>query len=486
MKSNQPKTLFLKNIRKGVATNSSSTHSVIYKNDKDKMFKDIGILDNNYYGRFDTVVATSREAKIKYILAHIFRNEPLVSVLENKFPEFKKYYPLIKQEMEHKYDLEWEAEFGMYPRTALYPENDIYASVEIIENIIEDPTCIIVGGSDEMDDVMNIIGDHECLPKFYEPKKVFKNGNYYIVNDWLDMKLRACVERQHTPIPEYPELIDVNLTNYCTHACKCCYRACDANGEHASIVTVSGLIYGLSIPTELVLGGGNVLDYPELNHVVNFANEKGHSVSMTIHASDYMQVQNLKCIDNIKGLGVSVFNKLDVKRALTLHRKYSFDKHVALHIIPEYLGYKKTLELLQYLNDLLTEADLSCYVVFLGYKYNGRGANYNPNKLTDDQLMDLFSVDKIIASTDTCFNNNYKEFMLREYDELSLTFNEGEYSMYFDAVKCKAYRSSYQTEKEYPFNPGSAFPSKNLKQVFEEIRKDGGFEIYQPKHYWEK
>ena len=64
------KIIYLKNFRKGYATNSSSTHSVIYKN-KDEMFEDLNIFELNFYDRFDKTIAASNEAKIKYIDAHI-------------------------------------------------------------------------------------------------------------------------------------------------------------------------------------------------------------------------------------------------------------------------------------------------------------------------------------------------------------------------------------------------------------------------------
>ena len=57
------KVIYLKNFRKGYATNSSSTHSLIYRN-KDEMFEDLNVFELNFYDRFDETIAASREAKI--------------------------------------------------------------------------------------------------------------------------------------------------------------------------------------------------------------------------------------------------------------------------------------------------------------------------------------------------------------------------------------------------------------------------------------
>ena len=92
------KIVYLKNFRRGLATNSSSTHSLIYRNDGE-LFKDLDIFECNYYGRFTSTIAASREAKIKYVLASIMYEEPLVKIMSSFYPEMKQYYPKIKDAM---------------------------------------------------------------------------------------------------------------------------------------------------------------------------------------------------------------------------------------------------------------------------------------------------------------------------------------------------------------------------------------------------
>ena len=57
----------IENFRKGLATNSSSTHSIIYKN-KEDLFEDLNIFEEDYYGRCTETIAVSKKAKIKYII----------------------------------------------------------------------------------------------------------------------------------------------------------------------------------------------------------------------------------------------------------------------------------------------------------------------------------------------------------------------------------------------------------------------------------
>ena len=72
--------VYLKNFRRGLATNSSSTHSLIYRNEGE-VFEDLDVLDVNYYDRFTRTIAASKQAKIKYVLAAIMYDEALVRII---------------------------------------------------------------------------------------------------------------------------------------------------------------------------------------------------------------------------------------------------------------------------------------------------------------------------------------------------------------------------------------------------------------------
>ena len=88
--------LYLKNYRKGPATNSSSTHSVIFKN-KNDMFEDMNVFEENFYDRFTETLAISKSAKLKYIAANIMYNKPLYDTMCLIYPEMEQYRELIKE-----------------------------------------------------------------------------------------------------------------------------------------------------------------------------------------------------------------------------------------------------------------------------------------------------------------------------------------------------------------------------------------------------
>ena len=194
----------IRNRRNSLATNSSSTHSVVYKN-KDQVFEDLGIFDNRYYDRCTETIAASREAKIRYIFANIFRCEELVKLMSMRYPEMKEYYPLVKdhydmycnedkiQELQeaHKDDPEYncfrawdeleEYQFGEHCRGELYNEKELHLSYEYLCNIIDSPDIVIVGGSDEMEFVYDKTENCKELSNEYtymnSITEKIKNGN---------------------------------------------------------------------------------------------------------------------------------------------------------------------------------------------------------------------------------------------------------------------------------------------------------------------
>jgi hypothetical protein len=88
---------------------------------------------------------------------------------------------------------------------------------------------------------------------------------------------------------------------------------------------------------------------------------------------------------------------------------------------------------------------------------------------------------------DTAFVNTYNIWFEKVYggdEELFLTRNEGEYSMFIDAVKNKAYASSYKTDEE---NGIDIFENNKICDTFAEIRRRNGFQPYvKPTPYYNK
>lgn len=499
------KVLKIINFRKGLATNSSSTHSIIYKN-KDDMFGDLNIFEEIYYNRFTETIAVSKKAKIKYILSNILWYDSLIKLLELKYPEVKEYYPLIKKTREalkgdFDYDVVYD-NFGCCNRGSLVTEENLEFDFEYITKVIEDPELVIVGGSDECDFYYDTTRDHQeylTTPYRYYRKGelspiIQKNGTYWFslasnkskydldVQNNLYSKIRFSLE-DHPVIPEYPELIDLKLTNKCNHGCPFCFMDSKMTEEHADPNKIKRIINSIQNPTEFSIGGGNILLYPHLTEVLKYIYNRKHIINITINEKDCKAILENptyeEALEYVHGIGISIVNLNDIEHLKLFAKRYTGKKYLTLHFIPELLGSKKCIEFI----NTIKNNEISIYdYLFLGYKTNGRG-NKNIKKLNNTELNELFNTFKYV-SIDTSFANTYLDYLKDNfYIDKSITLTEGEFSMYIDGITGFMYKSSYQLDKPYTTDWGykestSVIYKNTFIDVFEAIRQDNNLPIY--------
>ena len=144
------------------------------------------------------------------------------------------------------------------------------------------------------------------------------------------------------------------------------------------------------------------------------------------------------------------------------------------HVTQEYINKCKSYEFFSFL--------------FLGYKHTGRAANTTTKMLTEEELRELFK-NVWNASIDTTFANRYWEWLDGEFaTEHTITRQEGEFSMFIDAVEMKAYSSSYDLSKPYnliepedweEYKDGIGKTWFRPLSAFNCIRKDNGLPVFE-------
>ena len=109
--------------------------------------------------------------------------------------------------------------------------------------------------------------------------------------------------------PEFPESMDIKLTNCCYHNCSMCHENSKPDGKHGDILNAK-FIDTLHPYTELALGGGNPLEHPDLESFLYKCKEKDLIPSMTVHQGDF--IENIDLLRRYRdekllyGLGVSI------------------------------------------------------------------------------------------------------------------------------------------------------------------------------------
>jgi organic radical activating enzyme len=191
----------------------------------------------------------------------------------------------------------------------------------------------------------------------------YQNGNTFVKIFEDGSKVR---EFEGEPKPEFPESIDLKITDFCDMGCAFCHEQSTKAGKEADIDFLLGLVDGLPAGVELAIGGGNPLSHPRLEEFLVKLKGRGIIANITInqgHLKSYKEkIDNLIKCDLVKGVGVSL-------------TKSSFDveflpktPNLVFHIIA---GIQEP-EIIGRLIETLGEPK----VLVLGYKEYGFGKNF--------------------------------------------------------------------------------------------------------------
>lgn len=136
----------------------------------------------------------------------------------------------------------------------------------------------------------------------------YRNGNYDVyINTLNGTKIRK--NDLDFFDPEFPESMDIKITQCCKHNCPQCHEASTADGKHGDLLN-SKFIDTLHPYTELALGGGNPLEHPDLEAFLYKCKELKLIPSMTVHQADFLDnIELLRRYRDEKlifGIGVSI------------------------------------------------------------------------------------------------------------------------------------------------------------------------------------
>lgn len=422
----------------------------------------------------DIVVKSNDEGNV---LIKLNDNKILPDNLKNKYlcgKETYGYFPMKElSKILKNPKLFWNLVFG---NSKIYTGSDENGSFEDLN--FKNYKFVLVGGSDSKN------CQSENIFEFKDEDKIgeYKNGNYItkiysngtrtrelfpketFYEQGLFKEELFNVKEIDLMNPEFPESIDLKITNYCNNGCKYCYANSDEEGLHADKDFIKEIISQMKPFTEIALGGGNTISYPYLDEILKFAKNKNVICNMTLKDIDvimnHKRIQEMYHSGLIKSIGISPTNIEFLSKATELVSNTDFIIHFVLGI-----HNKEFLD--KVLNDnfkVFIEK-----ILILGYKEIGKGKNYfdknseeiknNIKELKDyinNEVIPEFSVSYKTISFDNLaikqleldINNVYKDLYQGE---------DGKFSFYIDAVKEKYARSSLEEKQDYFFNIHDAF-----------------------------
>ena len=283
----------------------------------------------------------------------------------------------------------------------------------------------------------------------------YRNGNYNVAIFDDGTKIRYndldCL------IPEFPESMDMKISNYCPFGCPMCHEKSSEDGEYGKILH-HPFIKTLHSGTELALGGGAVTYHPDLIPFLEELKEQGILPSITINQREWEETKIDYLINNqlIYGLGVSFTNVND-----EVWDKILSYPNAVVHLIAGY----HSRDVFEYF------ANKGAKILILGYKNWGRGEDYFKNysnqikvrmRELKEILPTLFTKCKVVS-----FDNlSIKQLDIRtvigeeKWKEFYMG-NDGQYTMYVDMVKQECAKSSTSPDR---------FPLSEFNNLWNEIK----------------
>ena len=259
--------------------------------------------------------------------------------------------------------------------------------------------------------------------------KKYQNGNYNVKIYSDGTKIRYGEVDEF--ISQFPENIDLKITNYCDGGCDWCHENSSINGRHANLN--HDFIYTLRPGTELAIGGGNALSHPDLDSFLNLLKTREIISNLTVNQIHFNNAQNYlqKLIDEqlIYGLGIS-YNYVD-ERVIDFAIK---NKNVVLHII-EGIANEELIKSI---------SDKGIKILILGYKYFGRGVDFYDDMTNDhdmyinDHILDMFDQFDIVSFDNLAIENlSIQDKVSKDVWETNYMGDDGQFTMYIDLVNEK-------------------------------------------------
>lgn len=285
----------------------------------------------------------------------------------------------------------------------------------------------------------------------------YVNGNYKVLLGSQGTKIRYNDANYFEP--EFPESIDCKISNRCNMNCFMCHECATEDGKLANL---NHPIFD-SLPkfTELALGGGSILEHPDLVPFLERMKEQGVICNITLHLNHFEEVATkIKYWHDaglVHGVGISV-NQVPTDYQLTLLRSNpDFVIHVIAGVVP--------LEALEKMYGC------GLKLLILGYKEYGRGCHYieeHPEIYARiaqlEALLPVLKTNfKLISFDNLAIGQLHMRKHINEAEwNKSYMGDDGQFTMYLDMVE-QTYARSSTSERKPIF-------SNDIRDLFKKIR----------------
>lgn len=292
---------------------------------------------------------------------------------------------------------------------------------------------------------------------------------------------KATVSMSRNPVAkdmkaDKPELVDVKATGYCTYGCAQCYQSSTPDGKHAKMYDLWSLadVLGKWKVFEVALGGGEPTLYKSVGQdghvehpdayddfidILRRFRDQGVLPNFTTKNLGWLRDEEARpqILEYIGAFAYSVNNR-KFSDLLALVDKHDVPKHkVSVNYV---VGLENDAWALPFLLNDAAKADIR--VTLLGYKEVGFGKTNKPKALPKaGAWLEIVTKAKkehydLKVSIDTALvrSTGAKALEKAGIGDWCFSGEEGKVSMYVDAVEMTASKSSYETDEAAKLEAG--------------------------------
>lgn len=484
------------NVRLGLATNSSSSHSMIFLKEGVEAFDYNGYHhatepwenttaeDDGDFG-WQRFTAASQKAKMHYL--SILLRDRLYHELPQNIADMVCKSATGMNSVPGYID---HQSFYLLPNAfgTELPDMEFF---EALKTYFMQERLVILGGNDNtsnkhpLDDgtTFRLPLPRDCGHKNAYVCRYDADNDYWVMFSREDgSKIRFRLTTDPTKmgvVPEKacaPELVDIKITDFCPYGCEFCYQSSTAKGQHADNYQMYNLAQALKQLKvfEVALGGGEPTLHPDFENILRQFKEAGIVPNFTTRNIQWLRdpLKWTKYLEHMGAFAYSVGTEKEIKELATLldFNGISHDR-ANLHFVMGTMS-KYTFERMLKTS---TECDLS--VTLLGYKRHGFGLDYVHEPY--HWWLDVVKAEgenrhwgaKI--SVDTVMAKEYEQQILAaNVPEWLFTTEEGKFSCYIDAVNGTMGPSSFcHPEAMVSIDEESEGRYRDLEKVIEEVFK---------------
>lgn len=332
-------------IRRGFATNSSSSHSLVFVSDDNRNdLDDKKPCFSGDYG-WDYFVQKSFSEKLAYIMVAFPAHDDSdlihdLGVTQEQIDFSRQQYSIS----DHSY-IDHESA-GMIP------------SINFAKTVLYNDNIAIIGGNDNNEEPewykrLSVIDakHQESLSRLHSEmiqkgdKRMVTVDRYDFVtileedvitefDSWTGEKTRYSLKADGGEVYlSTPELVDIKITDYCPYGCDYCYQNSTEDGLHANWDYLADMVNNMKDVgvLELAIGGGEPTLYPQFDKLIDLClekNENGMKIIPNFTTRNLSVFKKggtkkiLKLLESIGGFAYSIDNKVDAKKFFTIVSRY--------------------------------------------------------------------------------------------------------------------------------------------------------------------